>query len=143
MTEIRPLNCRSELGKLGGARCPHCGLWHLRAGYCWALDPDTPENPVLRRLQEKYATDIPGAADVTLRTGETDESVTLRQDVTLREAESVTLSPDVTVNVTLREEGVTLTNCATCGKPMEVKRMTKGPRYCSGACRIKAHRKKS
>ena len=41
-SSVRPLNCSPKLGiagKDGAPRCPHCGLWHLRAGYCQALDP--------------------------------------------------------------------------------------------------------
>ena len=35
-----PGNCDTTLGYQGGPKCPHCGQWHLRAGYCQALDAD-------------------------------------------------------------------------------------------------------
>src|SRR6478736_2422013 len=37
----RPFNCDPKLyvAGQGGERCPHCRLWHLRPGYCMALDP--------------------------------------------------------------------------------------------------------
>lgn len=34
---FRPMNCGAELGTK--VRCPHCGQFHLRPGYCQALDP--------------------------------------------------------------------------------------------------------
>src|SRR6185295_20381031 len=34
---IRPMNCDSALGTKD--RCPHCNQFHLRPGYCQALDP--------------------------------------------------------------------------------------------------------
>lgn len=30
------INCDPSLGV--NSRCPHCGFFHLRPGYCWALD---------------------------------------------------------------------------------------------------------
>ena len=34
---VRPMNCDSALGTKD--RCPHCNQFHLRPGYCQALDP--------------------------------------------------------------------------------------------------------
>src|SRR6185295_14432646 len=34
---VRPMNCDSSLGTKD--RCPHCHQFHLRPGYCQALDP--------------------------------------------------------------------------------------------------------
>ena len=34
---MRPCNCGPQLGVEN--RCPHCGQFHLRPGYCQALDP--------------------------------------------------------------------------------------------------------
>ncbi len=40
----RPSNCSPELGRRGEkeVRCPYCGFFHLREGYCQALDPRNP-----------------------------------------------------------------------------------------------------
>ena len=46
----RPFNCDIHLARPGKDRCPHCNQWHLRPGYCQALDPMNaakwPDSPV-------------------------------------------------------------------------------------------------
>ncbi len=37
----RELNCDPKLGIM--EKCPECGLFHLRPGYCWKLDPLYPK----------------------------------------------------------------------------------------------------
>ena len=34
---MRPCNCDPQVGV--NSRCPHCNQYHLRPGYCQALDP--------------------------------------------------------------------------------------------------------
>lgn len=43
VVKVGALNCVSDLAEPGTKdRCPYCNLWHLRAGYCQALDPENP-----------------------------------------------------------------------------------------------------
>ena len=105
-----PANCAPSLGRPGGERCPHCGYWHLREGYCQALNA----KPLVALVE-------------TLS----------RPDETLTE----TLSPPEMADETLNEASETLTACAECGKRFTSARAT--ARYCSSACRLKAHRRGS
>jgi hypothetical protein len=41
LTLIAPLNCSSKEHNPGQDRCPRCNQWHLRAGYCQALNRET------------------------------------------------------------------------------------------------------
>jgi hypothetical protein len=98
VVRVRKPNCPPGLGEVGGKdRCSHCNLFHLRPGYCSALD-----SPVLRVVAE------------------TDGETPIE-----------TLSLSETANETLSA-------CDECGKRFTPKRAT--ARYCSSACRLKAHR---
>lgn len=111
------------LGVPGKDRCPYCGQWHLTPGYCWALDSKSTahQNPAMKRLQEKYAT----------------------KDVSEL---AVTVITDMVTDVTAKSQAVTDTKtgarlCVVCGEPMpETARAD--ARFCSAACRQRAHRTK-
>ena len=62
--KLRPVNCDKTLGT--AEICEFCGMFHLRPGYCGALDS---VNPLYKRLNR-----------VTL----SEKGVTLSPDVTLR-----------------------------------------------------------
>jgi len=96
---LASLNCDIKLGIK--EKCPNCGLFHLRPGYCWKLDPRYPPGHKLG--------------------DEIDETVTVSRNVSRNVTETVT---------------PTVTECEECGKVIE-----RG-RYCSGACRQKAYRKR-
>jgi len=112
---LRPSNCAPGLGQEDW--CPHCGLKHLRAGYCVALDPESiwhtdPEFQRLARLR-----------------GATGPVARLAPPVSVA-SDEVSVADSVTG--TLRCEG--------CGESFEPVRRT--AKYCSDACRKKVHRNK-
>jgi hypothetical protein len=98
----QPLNCSAKLGEVGSdKKCPHCNQFHLRAGYCQALDPiNADQYPHLHKRFNDETDDAP----------ETDS-----------ETDAGALS------------------CVECGDPFNSKRAN--ARYCSPACRLKAHRR--
>ncbi len=120
---LAALNCTDDAAYLAdrkdNRRCPRCGLYHLRAGYCQALDSDS-----------TWHTDRLGKAELV-----PDKSV-----VPLSESD-VPLSPVpvplTSSDVPLREI-VPLSQCEICGADFEAKRST--ARYCSDSCRVKAQR---
>jgi hypothetical protein len=114
-------NCDHKLALVGSKdRCPYCGQWHLVPGYCQALAPgyDPSSNPCL-----KYVTKAPPE--------------TLRQVETLSPVETDNRASDETLTETLSSDE-TLRTCEVCRKRFTPLRAT--ARYCSPACRLKAHR---
>ena len=132
--DVRPLNCGAGETE-GGRRCQRCKQFHLRPGYCQALDPvNAAQYPEFhganaKRNAEKHgvetATDISVASEIN----ELDEIATDTG------AEYDTPSPDATDNAT-DSSGLA---CETCGATFKSRRAD--ARYCSAACRSKAHRK--
>lgn len=139
---LSPPNCLPM-----GLRCSACGQVHLRDGYCQALDSDNPwrsgvlgrkwlswREDMIRRNQELdpkvYESPVP-------LDGETlSEPETLTETLSPVEAlKSETLSEDVKLSVS-DGNGVL---CVECGASFVPKRAT--ARFCSDACRLKAHRK--
>lgn len=139
----RPFNCEAHLGTK--ERCPRCGQFHSRPGYCQALDP------------QKSAIDAAGPAWIKKRAAELrafyanidsvsdDESETLtpKNETLIPETETLipsetlkteTLIPNDDLSVSL----VPINYCEVCGEGFEAKRKT--AKYCSAACRLKAHR---
>ena len=122
----RPFNCGTSLGTK--ERCPRCGQFHLRPGYCQALDP------------QKSAIDAGKDAWIKKRAAElrafyaridsiSDDDETFHSDhETFHDAE------------TFHDETDNLRSCDECGEGFETAR--KDSRYCSSACRLKAHRRK-
>ncbi len=111
ITGIRPTNCDVLVG--AKERCPECGMHHLRPGYCAALDSlsDWPNT----RL---------GKAWLAKHPRETDKPIVV---------ETANLE---TANETANE---TDRPCSECGIIFTPKRAD--ARFCSPACRLKAHRK--
>jgi hypothetical protein len=121
-TMVRPLNCGAGETE-SGRRCPRCKQFHLRPGYCQALDPIN-----AAQYPEFHVTDKPKMPK--RHRAETDGvSVTSNE------------SNDLDVGVTLTEDDVTPIEdreCDFCGTPYRPKRSTS--RYCSPGCRKKASR---
>lgn len=105
-----PPNCAPELGRIGGERCPHCGQWHLREGYCQALDK--------RR-----------AAPRTFLYADS-RTETAKPELVAVETLSTLDETDTAIETAIR--------CVVCGDPFQARRAD--ARYCSAACRLKAHR---
>lgn len=103
---VRPENCDPSIGDPSAKapeKCPYCGQFHLRLGYCQALDPiNAAQYPQWHQKGLSVAKDE-----------------TLSQNETLTE---------------------TLRACAfdECGKMFKPLRST--ARFCSPACRLRAHR---
>jgi hypothetical protein len=125
-------NCDPRIGVFDAkakdeGRCPGCGQFHLRPGYCQALNPKASE-----AIASGRALTVEEARE--LARGPEPELVTV-------EAGSVTptvTAPPPTVT-TVTHEGATVTRvCEACGTAVEGK-----ARYCSGACRMKAARKRA
>ncbi len=122
VTHQRPTNCdpKQWTNRDKHPRCPECGLWHLRAGYCAALDPKSG----WADLPKPWLKDVPPSPI----------SVPLTSpDVPLSPKSVPLTSSDVPVR-----EIVPLSYCAVCGDAFEAKRTT--ARYCSDKCRVKAQR---
>jgi hypothetical protein len=92
-TYIGKPNCSPVIARPGkDERCPECRMWHLRPGFCPALDPVTA--PMLARIQgRKIETPTP------------DETV-------------ASVSPAPSVSPSVSPEGGA---CEQCGKPKEGK----------------------
>jgi predicted nucleic acid-binding Zn ribbon protein len=115
----RALNCVPDGHGIGSkACCPDCGQFHLRAGYCQALNPKASE--AIRSGRRLTLAESRALA----RGPEAVPTVT----------PPVTLAPTVTSTVTPEDATVTRV-CEACGKAVEGK-----ARYCSGACRMRASR---
>ena len=121
VSRFAPLNCDDDAGYYAHAkqreRCPRCGLYHLRLGYCSALDT----------AERRYL----GRNGLVNRAGEPIDDV----------PDNVPLSdnpvPVTSENVPLRTI-VPLSRCETCGADFEAKRST--ARFCSDACRKRSQR---
>jgi hypothetical protein len=120
---VRPLNCGTGETE-GGRRCPRCKQFHLRPGYCQALDPINAD-----QYPEFHATVSPKNA-VSPPAGDRGKSVTSSNNNELENR--VPDNPgDVTDNVPDRE-------CAVCGVTFIPRRSD--AKYCSPGCRKKASR---
>lgn len=108
------------LGSGQNGRCPDCGQFHLIEGYCQALDPRNAwhRDEAMQSLARRH-----GARGSAL------------EDETPVEPET----PDETITETLSDDE-TLNECDVCGVSFQPKRAS--ARYCSSACRLKAHRRK-
>ena len=96
---LAALNCTDDAAYLAdrkdNRRCPRCGLYHLRAGYCQALDSDS-----------TWHTDRLGKAELV-------------PDVPLTSLNVPLTSSDVPLR-----EIVPLSQCEVCGADFEAKRST-------------------
>ena len=71
--DVRPLNCVTMLGEK--ERCPYCNQFHLRPGYCQALDPRNAEKyPHLHQSQTPVSLETESQACETETENETEES---------------------------------------------------------------------
>ena len=110
--KARPLNCAPEIGDK--VRCPRCKQFHLRPGYCQALDPIN---------ADKYP-------EVWAETA---------QPVIGGNAQNHGVETDVTDNLQPEVENATDNQantdnfCDVCGKSFLAKR--RDARFCSAACR--------
>lgn len=130
---VRADNCPSDLGIK--EPCPHCDLMHVRPGYCQALDPVSPgfrgspadrvaARTELRRSRDRNYGPMPHAPRPKKAKPQ------LVTDVTDKAA-------PVTDNPALVTDNATLT-CEQCGEAFQSRRTD--ARFCSAACRVKAHR---
>lgn len=122
----RQLNCEAELGTV--SRCPYCGQFHLRPGYCQALD--TINAGKEWKLRDKYYPEVAGR-DPTSYTATVTKAglvVTDNSEVGLRpvDEEHVTDNGHVAI-------------CQECGKEFPSKRSD--AKFCSATCRKFASRK--
>lgn len=124
----RPLNCDEMLGT--SQRCPHCNQFHLRPGYCQALDPIN---------ADKY----PHLHGGTAETDQGDESsvthsVTHPASVTqscVTGLASVTHPPEADASSVTHPSAT----CRVCGTAFAPKHPR--AKFCSPACRQKSHRR--
>lgn len=120
-------NCDEVLGRVGGDRCPYCGQWHLREGYCQALGPKSGwhNDPAARRLAKKHGVGPPKSVS----------------NETVLETETVNETEESVSSVSNETDGDTR-SCVECGGELP---STARPsaRYCSSACRLRAHRRKN
>lgn len=143
-------NCDSDIGV--GSRCPNCGLFHLRPGYCQALDPVSPgfrgskEIQVAARakLLAEFET-VHGPIVTPRRTQPVTQLVTQLSLATQLPPVSVTQLAPPAQSVTQLGPSVTqlARRCEQCGNDFEASAFRPDARYCSAACRMKAHRAKS
>lgn len=71
--DVRPLNCTTNIGEK--ERCPHCGQFHLRLGYCQAFDAIHADRyPHLHQSHEPVSTETRSHGDETETDFEASES---------------------------------------------------------------------
>lgn len=127
---VRADNCAATLGF--SAACPNCHQLHLRPGYCQALDPVSPGFTGSKAIQS--------AARSKLRAG----FEKVHGPVVTDRPAHVTDKAQAVTDVTASAEPVTASGtfeCEQCGDPFQSSRAD--ARYCSPACRVKAHRAKA
>lgn len=132
---MRPSNCVSHIGvkdEKKPARCPYCRMYHLRPGFCAYLERGYPHfsEALLRKAWESghlLPSTVEREKDVLMAEAVTDNPAVTDKPVT--DSRSVTDSP-----------ATGTAKCNTCGKQFPAKRAD--AKYCSGACRVKASRRK-
>lgn len=133
---IRPLNCAAENDE--GKLCPRCKQYHLRPGYCQALDPaNAAKYPQFHLETDRKVPSRHRADTVTLRgknvAGQQKQPET-ETDKRFNETDNPRSETD---NPGHDELSVSI--CTVCGHPFQPKRTDS--KYCSPACRLTAHRK--
>jgi predicted RNA-binding Zn-ribbon protein involved in translation (DUF1610 family) len=127
-------NCDPKLGTT--ERCPHCGLFHLRPGYCQALNPKASEAIRSgRALTLEEARELARGPEPALVAETVAAPIeTLTETLSGSETVDETLSGSETVDETLSA-------CVKCGKRFKPARAS--AQFCSPACRLKAHRRRA
>ena len=139
MWKASRVNCDPEIGLVGSEdRCPNCRQWHLRPGYCQALDPNY-------RGAKPAVTDNPGWAEST--GGDTrfrhsappdDGPVTAippAADTAVTATEPVTDNSGAVTGSVVSASGV----CVECGVGIVSARSD--ARFCSARCRVRHGRR--
>jgi hypothetical protein len=160
----RPINCVSVLGDKD--RCPYCGQFHLRLGYCQALDsinagqyPGIWDGSIVVNLEHclsgseylvrfGHRANTADLAESQPVAGISRENPGLPQPVDSRSdnfahhllTDSAGTDVDGTDCATFAHHLFTdsMVTCEVCGVSFEPPR--KGAKYCSPACRTKASR---
>ena len=120
--QIRPLNCDKGTKE----RCPNCNQFHLRPGYCQALDPqktaiDAGKDAWIKRR----------AAELRAFYANIDNEELVPDNISV---------PDNLESVPDSIEYVPVNYCTECGEGFEAKR--KDARFCSERCRKRNQRAK-
>ena len=119
-TRARAPNCDEKLYLPKGDRCPECDQFHLVAGYCQALDPQSTWHESRLGLAWK---------------AKRGEAIVPLNPISVPDVpDNVPDNPDVPDNL----EIVPVKQCVACGLDFEAKRSD--AQYCSDACRKRAQR---
>lgn len=140
---IRPLNCADENDE--GKLCPRCKQYHLRPGYCQALDPiNAAKYPQFHPVQRDKVPSRHRADTDTLRgknvAGQQKQPET-ETDKRFNETDNSRSETDNLKSETDNpgHDELSVSICNGCGHPFQPKRTDS--KYCSPACRLTAHRK--
>ncbi len=134
---VRPPNCSTELGRVGGPKCPNCNQNHLVPGYCQVLDP----------LSRKFkGTEAERAAEIEAMRRHWQSVLggkvsVIGGDLSVTKADPLTLSErsgPVSESVSVTDSGAA--TCVQCGKGFKAERST--ARFCSDKCRVQFNKLK-
>ena len=120
-------NCSREIGIK--EKCPECGQFHLRPGYCRALNPHATD--VIKRISEGEKV---GVAEIKRAAGR----VGVVPDNSADVPDNVPDNRSVPDNLELSGTSVPDKICEECGSKFQSRRSD--AKYCGGACRKKAQR---